>query len=854
MKSHKFFRFKSLFTLTMIAFCIAAPMQNIRGTTEANANGLSISGRVTNGSGNGIGGVTIRAVLDEFSVFLPLIVNSNSGGSTSTPLNPPNAGQNFYTVQSDVNGYYDLGTLPGGRYLVTADKEGLDFAPLSYTVITTSGGGNYDFQVADIPTVYSPLANPLSQVTTSSLISVSGDGSTYTFSSETPELAQVDVNEIIIGGISAVAPDGFLRKVISKQLDGSNVVLVTEPASLVDAFESLSINTTQQLTPANIKAISDTPGIKLLQQTKSGDFEFAMNNAVVYDQDGNLSTTQDQIVANGILNVNPTIECRIRIENYELKEFYFTADSSVQTGFTVSSKISLSIPLYEHNLAPTIPLGAIPVGPLVLTPAIDLIAGITGNVHAGVSASVTNTSSFIAGLWHVNGQTLNLSKFESNFSFSPPSFTYGVSFKAYIGPKISAKIYGAVGAYVKPGFGLGLDITPSSNPWLTLKGGFEVSVGAEVTIPIIDKKLLNIRLLAINRWWLLYSLSNSVNNQPYPPTNPSPPQNATDQSLSTQLSWTGGDPDGDLVVYDVYFNAGISSPTSKVADHQSNTTFNPGTLAANTSYTWKVVAFDQHGLSTVGPIWDFTTATGGVTPSEMELVPAGEFQMGCDSTNNPVYGCQSWELPLHTVYLDAYYIDKYPATNIQYQTCVEDGVCAPPNPTSSYTRPTYYGNPAYDDYPVINISWYDAVDYCTWLGKRLPTEAEWEKAARGGSDTRVFPWGDVAPDCSRLNYIHVDFCIGDTSQVGNYPTGASPYGVMDMSGNVWEWVNDWYQEDYYSISLPNNPTGPESGTYKVIRGGSYNETEWYNRVAMRELNYPNVRTRTGGVRCALSVP
>jgi formylglycine-generating enzyme required for sulfatase activity len=220
--------------------------------------------------------------------------------------------------------------------------------------------------------------------------------------------------------------------------------------------------------------------------------------------------------------------------------------------------------------------------------------------------------------------------------------------------------------------------------------------------------------------------------------------------------------------------------------------------------------------------------------AEMVLVPAGEFVMGSNDDD---------ERPPHRVHLDAYYIDRYETTNALYRTFVSaTGRQAP----SSWNDPTFNG----DTQPVVGASWHDADAYCRWVGKRLPTEAEWEKAARG-TDGRKYPWGDPW-EASRTN--SDESKLGSTSRVGSYPTGLSPYDVHDMAGNVWEWVSDWYSYDYYSRSPGRNPKGPSSGTARVLRGGSWLSEAVRLRAAYRYSYSPGYRFEDVGFRCAKGVP
>jgi formylglycine-generating enzyme required for sulfatase activity len=210
--------------------------------------------------------------------------------------------------------------------------------------------------------------------------------------------------------------------------------------------------------------------------------------------------------------------------------------------------------------------------------------------------------------------------------------------------------------------------------------------------------------------------------------------------------------------------------------------------------------------------------------SKMLLIPAGEFLMGSTEAEIDRYEAEAeesnarrWftdEAPQHTVYLDAYYIDRYEVTNAQYRKFVEEAVYREPRYWDSGGRRHRFELP---DQPVIGVSWDDAVAYAEWAGKRLPTEAEWEKAARG-TDGRRYPWGDVF-DSDQCN-AHLRRSLG-TQPVGSYPSGASPYGLLDMAGNVWEWCADWYGSDYYTKSPYKNPQGPQTGDERVLRGGAW---------------------------------
>jgi formylglycine-generating enzyme required for sulfatase activity len=227
----------------------------------------------------------------------------------------------------------------------------------------------------------------------------------------------------------------------------------------------------------------------------------------------------------------------------------------------------------------------------------------------------------------------------------------------------------------------------------------------------------------------------------------------------------------------------------------------------------------------------------------MVLVPASDFTMGSANycqTGSPEF-CRG-EKPPHQVYLDSYYMDKYEVSNAAYKTCVDAGICSRP------TNSSRFNNAVYELHPVVYVDWNMAVAYCEWRGARLPTEAEWEKAARG-IDERTYPWGEDI-GCDRANY---SGCVRDTAPVTSYPSGASPYGAYNMAGNVWEWVSDWYDENYYEVSPSSNPTGPQGGDYHVLRGGKWNHFDGNLRTVVRFRNVTTYANEYTGFRCVTGV-
>ena len=255
-----------------------------------------------------------------------------------------------------------------------------------------------------------------------------------------------------------------------------------------------------------------------------------------------------------------------------------------------------------------------------------------------------------------------------------------------------------------------------------------------------------------------------------------------------------------------------------------------------------------------------TSPNASRTTENLILIPAGTFTMGSDRR-------AADEKPVHKVYLDAYYIGTYEVTNAEYyEFWVETPEHTPPKHTpEDFAHHPHIGTwperaKRFPNHPVVGVSWHDAVAYAEWKGMRLPTEAEWEKAARGYTD-RTWPWGNAMEPYANTvggtsgpdNDATHDGYDNQLAPVGSFPKGKSYYGALDMAGNVWEWTADWYSDVYYFRSAKRNPPGPDVGSWRVIRGGSYIDALPRCSTTFRFYLYPRLKTSFVGFRLALSV-
>lgn len=476
----------------------------------------------------------------------------------------------------------------------------------------------------DITPIIPETTEVLSAATTDKLNSISQDGVTYTFDQMTLELAELDAGDVMVGHVSSAAPYGFLRKVTNVAQSGGDVVVTTEAATLEDAIQQGHISLSRKLVPADVQ---DEVLLRGVSYSAAENLDSALFmeliEVVLYDDDGNLETKNDQIRANGSITIELEFEFDATIKPWALEELSFIQNTTETAALTISSNVEYPLIEYERIVASypfatiMVPVGICPFClPVFFTPTLDIKVGVDGSANLGVTTGVTQQAKLSAGLAYSDGSWSPISDFSNSFDYIPPTLSAGLDMKGYVGAELSLKVYGVVGPYADLQAYLKLEADVTKIPWWQLYGGLELQGG--VKIEILSHYIAGYEATLID---FPPVLLDQANIPPKIPGSSSPADGAIGQSLTVDLSWSGGDPDGDSVTYDVYFEANDATPDVLVSNDQSVTTYDPGTLSANTQHYWQIVATDEHGETTQGPIWDFTTGSAPNTPPNTPSSP-----------------------------------------------------------------------------------------------------------------------------------------------------------------------------------------------------------------------------------------
>lgn len=468
-------------------------------------------------------------------------------------------------------------------------------------------------------TVFQPIVVPettevLPDATLDDLVSVSADGAVFTFDGTSSALSELDPGDVLVAGVTDATPEGALRKVTNTTMVGDDVVVTTEQATLEDAIQEGDFAYSGKLVPSQVVRSTQLAGVSLASVDGLADEFYVKIDDVEFDIDGNPATTYDILEVDGSVRFGLDFDFTWSIDDWTLKQLEFvsrateTAELEVRWNILSVDFLDKEKILARYTLTPvTVMAGPVPV---VFTPEIVVKVSLKGEIKVGLVGKTTQEAVFTAGIRYGAGTWKPVADLDNTFSADPPavSGSAALDIKAAGSVDLGLKLYGIAGPYCGIQAYMKLEADTAQDPWWTLYGGLEVPMG--VKVEALGKTLADYETVAIG--YRVALRQAQTNDPPYVPAAPSPANGRTDRSVNVNLSWTGGDPDDDTLTYDVYFEAGDATPDAPVSDDQSDPYYDPGTLAAQTTYYWQIVSEDEHGATTAGPIWRFTTGSGGV--------------------------------------------------------------------------------------------------------------------------------------------------------------------------------------------------------------------------------------------------
>jgi alpha-tubulin suppressor-like RCC1 family protein len=348
-----------------------------------------------------------------------------------------------------------------------------------------------------LPPIIPDTTEVLPASTTEHLTSISGDGTQFTFDQSTPELAALAPDDIMVGDASPNAPDGFLRKVTSIENVGGQVVIGTADATLEEAIQQGEAHFSQVLTPDQVESAQYAPGVSLASPSKTalaGSFKLNIDK-VLYDADGESTTTNDRVVAKGSIEVTPRLNFDFRLKNWHVQQMTFTLGLDDQVKIEVESKVEKSIKreieLVHYNLKPIV--FWIWFIPVVVRPILTFVVGVEGSVYASVSVQVTQEAKLSGGVKYENDHWSPVSSVDNKFLFQPPTLSAGLELKGYAGPRLDLLVYGVAGPQIKLDGYVKLEANTAETPWWKLYGGLELSAG--VRMKIFSHQIANINYI-----------------------------------------------------------------------------------------------------------------------------------------------------------------------------------------------------------------------------------------------------------------------------------------------------------------------------------------------------------------------